>query len=77
MIVHTILGLPGEGQEEVFATMDYLNGLSISGIKLQLLHVLKTRILRRTTRPENLRCWSRMRILPLSLTACGASVPIL
>lgn len=41
MIVHTILGLPGEGQEEVFATMDYLNGLSISGIKLQLLHVLK------------------------------------
>lgn len=77
MIVHTILGLPGEGQEEVFATMDYLNGLSISGIKLQLLHVLKTRILRRTTRPENLRCWSRMRILPLSSTACGASVPIL
>ena len=41
VIVHTILGLPGEGQEEVFATMDYLNGLSISGIKLQLLHVLK------------------------------------
>ena len=28
VIVHTILGLPGEGQEEVFATMDYLNGLS-------------------------------------------------
>ena len=41
VVVHTILGLPGEGQEEVFATMDYLNGLSISGIKLQLLHVLK------------------------------------
>ncbi len=40
VIVHTILGLPGEGSEEVFQTMEYLNRLPISGIKLQLLHVL-------------------------------------
>ena len=40
VIVHTILGLPGEGSEEVFQTMEYLNGQPISGIKLQLLHVL-------------------------------------
>lgn len=77
MVVHTILGLPGEGQEEVFATMDYLNGLSISGIKLQLLHVLKNTDLAADYAAGNLRCWSRRRILPLSSTACGASVPIL
>lgn len=40
VIVHTILGLPGEGSEEVFQTMEYLNDQPISGIKLQLLHVL-------------------------------------
>ena len=40
VIVHTILGLPGEGREEVFQTMEYLNKQPISGIKLQLLHVL-------------------------------------
>ena len=41
VIVHTILGLPGETPEAVLETMDYLNRLPISGIKLQLLHVLK------------------------------------
>ena len=41
VIVHTILGLPGEGQEEVLQTIDYLNHMDIQGIKLQLLHILK------------------------------------
>lgn len=41
VIVHTILGLPGESREDIFETMDYLNGKDIQGIKLQLLHVLK------------------------------------
>lgn len=40
-VVHTILGLPHETPEDVFATMHYLNGCGIQGIKLQLLHVLK------------------------------------
>ena len=40
VIVHTILGLPGEGPEDTLATMAYLNRLPIQGIKLQLLHVL-------------------------------------
>ena len=40
-VVHTILGLPHETHEDVFATMRYLNGCGIQGIKLQLLHVLK------------------------------------
>ncbi|MBE5966745.1 MAG: TIGR01212 family radical SAM protein [Lachnospiraceae bacterium] len=41
VIVHSILGLPGETREEMFQTMDYLAGLPIQGIKLQLLHILK------------------------------------
>lgn len=41
IIVHTILGLPGETREDVLATIAYLNQLPIQGIKLQLLHVLK------------------------------------
>lgn len=41
VIVHTILGLPGESREDILATMDYLNGADIQGIKLQLLHVLR------------------------------------
>ena len=41
VIVHTILGLPGEGRKEVLQTIDYLNHMDIQGIKLQLLHILK------------------------------------
>lgn len=41
VIVHTILGLPGETQKEMLQTMDYLNAKDIQGIKLQLLHVLR------------------------------------
>lgn len=41
VIVHTILGLPGETKEDILETMKYLNHMDIQGIKLQLLHVLK------------------------------------
>jgi radical SAM protein (TIGR01212 family) len=41
VIVHTILGLPGETEEMVLSTMHYLNQLDIQGVKLQLLHILK------------------------------------
>lgn len=41
VIVHVILGLPGEGKEAMFQTIAYLNGQNIQGIKLQLLHVLQ------------------------------------
>lgn len=40
-IVHVILGLPGETREDCLATIRWLSQKSISGIKLQLLHVLK------------------------------------
>ncbi|OUN29330.1 TIGR01212 family radical SAM protein [Blautia sp. An81] len=41
VIVHTILGLPGESRQDILETMEYLNRRDIQGIKLQLLHVLK------------------------------------
>lgn len=40
VIVHTIIGLPGESAEDMYETIRYLNKLSPFGIKLQLLHVL-------------------------------------
>ncbi len=41
VIVHTILGLPGESPQDILNTMKYLNHQDIQGIKLQLLHVLR------------------------------------
>lgn len=43
VIVHVILGLPGETKEDMLQTIDYLAHFSpeIDGIKLQLLHLLK------------------------------------
>ncbi len=41
IIVHTILGLPGESEAQMLETIRYLNTLPIHGIKLQLLHILK------------------------------------
>lgn len=40
VIVHVILGLPGENKETILQTIDCVNRLPIQGIKLQLLHVL-------------------------------------
>jgi radical SAM protein (TIGR01212 family) len=41
VIVHVILGLPGESRERILDTIDYLAKKDIWGIKLQLLHILK------------------------------------
>lgn len=41
VITHTILGLPGENEDMMLETIDYLNKMDIQGIKLQLLHILK------------------------------------
>ena len=42
VIVHVILGLPGESEEDMLATVRYLGNLSprLDGIKLHLLHIL-------------------------------------
>lgn len=40
VVVHIILGLPGENRETLLHTIDCINRLPVQGIKLQLLHVL-------------------------------------
>ncbi len=40
VITHVILGLPGETKQDMLETIDYLAGLGINGITLQLLHIL-------------------------------------
>lgn len=41
IIVHLILGLPGETNDDILKSVDYVCSKNISGIKLQLLHILK------------------------------------
>lgn len=41
VIVHMILGLPGESEEDMYATVKYLSKKNIDGIKIHGLHVLK------------------------------------
>lgn len=41
VITHVILGLPGETQDMMKETISHVASLPVSGIKLQLLHVLK------------------------------------
>lgn len=41
IVVHLILGLPGETKEMMLETIQYINTLPIKGVKLSMLHVLK------------------------------------
>ena len=41
IIVHIILGLPGESAQDMLATVNYIAALPIQGVKFQLLHVLE------------------------------------
>lgn len=41
VVVHAILGLPGEDAERMLDTIRYLNSQDVQGIKLQLLHILE------------------------------------
>lgn len=41
VIVHVILGLPGESKEQILQTVQYVGESDVQGIKLQLLHVLE------------------------------------
>ena len=57
VIVHVILGLPGESREMMLETIDYLSGRHRpDGIKLQLLHVLEGTDLAEDWRAGKFRC---------------------
>lgn len=68
VIVHTILGLPGETAENILETMNYLNHQDIQGIKLQLLHVLKDTDLARDYEQGNFQVYSREEYIDLVIS---------
>ena len=47
VIVHVIIGLPGESETDNIETVRFLSSLPVSGIKLQLLHILKGSVMGR------------------------------
>lgn len=55
VITHVILGLPGETQWDMEATVDYVCQTGATGIKLQLLHILKGTDLEKEYQAQNLR----------------------
>ncbi|MBO4982196.1 MAG: TIGR01212 family radical SAM protein [Lachnospiraceae bacterium] len=69
VIVHVILGLPGEDREKLLETIQYLNRLIPFGIKLQLLHILKDTDLAWYYQCEALQTLSKEEYLEL-LTDC-------
>lgn len=69
IIVHTILGLPGESTDNILETMEYLNHMDIQGIKLQLLHILRGTDLAADYEKGMFRTYERDEYLSL-LTSC-------
>jgi uncharacterized protein len=41
VVTHVILGLPGEGNEDILQTVDFVANTGTQGIKLHLLHLIK------------------------------------
>lgn len=41
VVVHLIIGLPGEGKEDALNSVKYVSDLNVWGIKLHMLHVIK------------------------------------
>ena len=60
VIVHVILGLPGETDKDMYETVRYLANLSpkLDGIKLHLLHILKNTRLEREYREKPFKIFS-------------------
>lgn len=75
VIVHVILGLPGEGREMMLETIDYLGGPHRpDGIKLQLLHVLEGTDLAEDYRAGTFRCMEMEEYFDI-LFACLERLP--
>lgn len=55
-IVHVILGLPGETKEDMLESVQYVGKSGASGIKLQLLHVLRNTDLAREYEAGRFEC---------------------
>lgn len=74
VIVHMILGLPGESAQMIFDTADYIGRSGADGIKLQLLHILEGTDLAAEYRAGKFEALSPEEYLPL-LAGCIERLP--
>lgn len=65
VVIHVILGLPGEDEERILQTIDYLNRLRPFGVKLQLLHILEGTDLAEEYRNGKVRIFTKLEYLSL------------
>jgi uncharacterized protein len=75
VVVHVILGLPGETKEMMLETIRYLNQAGIFGIKLQLLHVLENTDLADDYRAGNFQTLSMEEYVDLVVSCIGTLSP--
>ena len=74
VITHVILGLPGETAEEMVETVKYVCGSGATGIKLQLLHILKGTDLEKEYRAGRVEVLSEDAYIEI-LKACVSVIP--
>ncbi len=67
VVAHVILGLPGEGPEEMAATAAYLGRLPLHGVKMHLLYVVKDSGLARLHAAGEYDCLSEDRYVNLAV----------
>ena len=59
VVAHVILGLPGEGPEDMAATARFLSGLPVQGVKIHLLYVVRGSALEDLYRQGGYRPWRK------------------
>lgn len=74
VIVHLILGLPGETREMILQSVDYVGTQKVSGVKLSMLHILENTDLAALFRKGNISLMSREEYLGL-LCDCVNRLP--
>ena len=62
---HVVLGLPGEGRDEMLATAARVSGMGIDGIKIHLLYVIRNTAMDRLYRRGEYRCLSQKEYVAL------------
>ncbi len=74
VVVHQILGLPGESPDDMAATARYIGQSGADGIKFHLLHVLEGTDLAREWRQGRVKCLSLEEYID-ALALCLANIP--
>lgn len=74
IIVHLILGLPGESRDDILESVDYISRQPVDGVKLQLLHVLKNTDLAALYEKEEFTVMTREEYIDL-LVECIEKLP--